>query len=123
MFTLIILEKDGAIREKKVKSFDKLYGICNYRSEEGFEELHTWKKGENSFVLFGKRKGKNNCENKYVLPQPLQQELLYGNLCLIKKVGDEFRSLDMEEWAKFLETTEEEIKPEEKELKKEEYEY
>jgi len=120
MFSLLLIEKDGTLREKKVKSFDKLYGVCNYRNEEGFEELHQWKKGNQSYLLYGKRKGKNNCENKYVLPSPLQQELLYGNLCLVKK-ADELESLTLEEWSQFLETTVE-TKSEEKELKKEEYE-
>jgi hypothetical protein len=120
MYSLLLIEKDGTVREKKVKSFDKLYGVCNYRNEEGFEEIHEWKKGPQSYVLYGKRKGKNNCENTYVLPQPLHQELLYGNLCLLKRVN-ELESLTLEEWNKFLETTVE-TKPEEKELKKEEYE-
>jgi len=120
MFSLLLIEKDGTVREKKVKSFDKLYGVCNYRNEDGFEEIHQWKKGPQTFVLFGKRKGKNNCENKYVLPQPLHQELLYGNLCVLKK-NDELQSLTLEEWTQFLETTIE-TKSEEKELKKEEYE-
>jgi hypothetical protein len=120
MFSLLLIEKDGTVREKKVKSFDKLYGVCNYRNEEGFEEIHQWKKGPQSYVLYAKRKGKNNCENKYVLPQPLHQELLYGNMCLVKKI-DELESLTLEEWTNFLESTIE-TKHEEKELKKEEYE-
>ena len=121
MFSLLMIEKDGMIKEKKVKSFDKLYGVCNYRNEDGFEVIHQWNKGPNSYLLYGKRKGKNNYENKYSLPHPLQQEVFYGNLCLLKKMGDELQSLSLEEWTKFLETTEE-TKPEEKELKKEEYE-
>ena len=121
MFTLLLLEKAGAIYEKNVKSLDKLYGLCNYRNEDGFEELCTWKKGSNTYVLFGKRKGKNNCENKCVLPPPVQ-EVFYGNLCLLKRTGDELGSLTLEEWNKFLDTAEEEPKAEEKELKKEEYE-
>lgn len=122
MFSLLVFEKTGSVSEKKVKSFDKLYGLCNYRNEEGFEELHEWKKGTSLYVLYGKRKGKNNCENKCILPQPLQNEVFYGNMCLLKKVGTELASVTMEEWTKFLDTTEEETKPEEKELKKEEYE-
>jgi len=120
MFSLLMIEKDGTVREKKVKSFDKLYGVCNYRNEDGFELIHSWKKGDNCYVLYGKRKGKNMCENKYVFPQPLQQEVLYGNLCLLKK-GEDLQSLTLEEWTTFLESTEE-TKTEDKELKKEEYE-
>jgi hypothetical protein len=121
MFSLLLLEKSGSIYEKKVKSLDKLYGLCNYRNEDGFEELYTWAKGTQCFVLFGKRKGKNNCENKCILPPPVQ-EVFYGNLCILKKTENGLESLTMEEWTKFLDTKEEETKPEEKELKKEEYE-
>ena len=120
MFSLLMIEKDGMVREKKVKSFDKLYGVCNYRNEDGFELIHLWKKGGNGYVLDGKRKGKNMCENKYSFPQPIQ-EVLYGNLCLLKKVDEELQSLTLEEWNSFLESTEE-TKTEDKELKKEEYE-
>ena len=102
---------------------DKLYGLCNYRSEEGFELLYEWKKLNQSFLLYGKRKGKQNGENKSVLPYPLQEGGFYGTLCLIKRVDGSDHSLTVEEWTQFTESLhQEESKPDEKELKKEEYE-
>lgn len=122
-FSLLVLEKSGTLHEKNVKNLDRLYTLCNYRSEEGFEELHSWNQPNNStFYLYGKRKGKNNYENSCVLPQPIHQETFYGNLCIVKKVGELPQSLTINEWNKFLENKEEELKPELKELKKEEYE-
>jgi len=123
MFSLILLEKNGTLCQKKVKSFDRLFGICNYRSEDGFELLHEWKKLNQSFLLYGKRKGKNNGENKSILPSPLTEGVFYGTLCVVKKVDGLEQSLLVEEWTQFIESFHtEETKPDEKELKKEEYE-
>jgi len=122
MYSLLLLEKTGTITLKKVKNFDRLFGLCNYRSEEGFELLHEWKKGNQSYLLYGKRKGKNNCENKTVLPYPLEG-VFYGTLCLVKKMDDMEQSLTIEEWNQYNDSVEkEDAKPDEKELKKEEYE-
>jgi hypothetical protein len=123
MYSLILLEKAGTICEKKVKSFDKLYGLCNYRSEEGFELLHEWTKLNHIFMLYGKKKGKQNGENKTVLPFPLNETRFYGTLCLIKKIDGIENSLTIEEWKQFTESFQkEEAKSDDKELKKEEYE-
>lgn len=131
LLTVLILEKSGECYEKKVKGIDRLYSVCNYRNEEGFEELHTWIQSPGTatitmstpiFVLYGKRKGKNNYENKCILPQPMHQELFYGNLCVVKKVGQTPVSLTQEEWSRILENEKEDLKPELKELKKEDYE-
>jgi len=122
MFSLLVLEKSGMVTEKKVKSFERLYGICNYRNEEGFELLYEWKKLNISYLLYGKRKGKQTGENKSVLPFPLSEEVFYGTLCLVKKTEEE-TSLTLEEWNQFRDSLqEEESKPDEKELKKEAYE-
>lgn len=122
MFSLILLEKKGTLTQKNVKSFDRLFGLCNYRSEEGFELLHEWKKLNQSYLLYGKRKGKNNGENKTELPSPLQEHSFYGTMCLVKKVEGMEESLTIEEWTQFTESLHEEITVDEKELKKEEYE-
>jgi len=123
MFSLILLEKTGTLQPKKVKSFDRLFGLCNYRSEEGFEMLYEWKKNNHSYLLYGKRKGKNNGENKAVLPPPLQDTVFYGTLCLVKKIDDIEESLTIEEWSQFTNSLQQEdMKAEEKELKKEDYE-
>lgn len=119
-FTVLLIEKSGEVNEKEVKGIDRLYSVCNYRNEEGFEELHSWKHMDHAYILYGKRKGKNNYENKGIFPPPIQQELFYGNLCLVKKIGEEPFSVTVEEWNQFIESKE--TKLECKELKKEEYE-
>jgi len=121
-FTLLVIDKSGEVQEKQIqiKGVDRLYSVCNYRNEDGFEELHSWRQSSYTLRLYGKRKGKTNYENKGVFPQPIHQELFYGNLCLMKKCGEDPQSITVEEWNQFIESKE--TKVECKELKKEEYE-
>lgn len=92
MTSIIIIDKNSSLSEKKVKTIDKLYSSCNYRTNKDFELLHTW---NNAYELYGKKSGKTNSENKYKFP--LIDETYYGNLCIIKKG----HSLTLEEWNKF----------------------
>ncbi len=122
LFTLLLIDKSGEVQEKQiqVKGLERLYSVCHYRNEEGFEELHAWKQTTYSLHLYGKRKGKNHYENKGTFPQPIQQELYYGTLCLVKKSGEDPLSITVDEWNQFIESKE--TKVDCKELKKEEYE-
>jgi hypothetical protein len=120
--TILMIEKDGNITEKKVKSIDKLYSICNYRNNNNFELLHTWK-NDCDYELYGKRKGKSACENKVVLPSPIHEEQFYGTLCILKKVNNNFVNITLNEWKNIkVVDVEEKFVPDEKELIKEEYE-
>ena len=120
--TILMIEKDGNITEKKVKSIEKLYSVCNYRNNNNFELLHTWK-NDCDYELYGKRKGKTICENSVVLPSPLHEEKFYGTLCILKKVNGHIANLSCSEWKNIkVVDIEEKIVPDEKELIKEEYE-
>jgi hypothetical protein len=79
-FTVLLIDKSGEVHEKEIRGVERLYSVCNYRNEDGYEELHTWKQIDYTYTLYGKRKGKNNYENKGTFPPPIQQELFYGNL-------------------------------------------
>ena len=121
--TILMIEKDGSITEKKIKTVEKLYSICNYRNNNNFELLYTWR---NDFIyeLYGKRKGKAVCENKAFLPDPLKEEQFFGTLCILKRVNNQPANLTLNEWEtiKLDVVLEETIPPDEKELIKEEYE-
>ena len=121
--TILIIEKDGTIAEKKIKSVEKLYSICNYRNNNNFELLYTWR-NDYTYELYGKRKGKNACENKVILPSPLNEEQFFGTLCILKRVNGQLSHLTLNEWIniKLDVVLEEIITPDEKELTKEEYE-
>ena len=89
MVKVIIIDKTG--KNKKVtdiKNFDveKLYKKCNLRKKDNFEKRHTWKmKGTNFYIsIYTKDAGRANSENKYDLPPPIDENLYFGSLLLVK---------------------------------------
>ncbi len=106
MTTLIIIDKNGTINEKKVKTMDKLYSSCGYRTNKDFELLNVW---NDIYELYGKKTGKPIGENNYMFPlinmnsnMNSNKTKYYGNLCIVKKGG----SLTLEEWNIFYNANE-----------------
>jgi hypothetical protein len=91
----ILIEKDGTISEKHIKTLDKLYLVCGYRTNKDFEKLYEWKFDENIYELYGKKNGKKDKENIFKLP--IDSYKYYGSLCVIKKNG----SISLDEWNMF----------------------
>ena len=91
--SIILIEKDGVISEKQIKTLDKLYSICGYRTNKDFEKIHEWKFDENVYELYGKTTGKKDKENNFHLPID-SDKTYYGSLCIVKKNG----SISLDEW-------------------------
>ena len=98
---VILIEKDGEIFEKNVKTLDKLYSICGYRTNKDFEKLYEWEFDKNTYELYGKKTGKKDKENNYVFPKfdtsskiTQDQPTFYGSLCIVKKNS----SITLDEW-------------------------
>jgi hypothetical protein len=96
---IILIEKDGTIIEKNVKiPLDKLYSVCGYRTNKDFEKLSQWNFDSNIYELYGKKNGKKEKENNFVIPQKSittnTKEKYYGTLCIIKNNG----SITLDEW-------------------------
>jgi len=93
------------LTSQNLKNLDHngLYKLCGYKNNNNFNNISTWKL-ENCYVsLFGKDKGRANSENKYDLPPPLDNELYFGKLLLVKHNDEEFNfnelcDLSLEEW-------------------------
>jgi len=93
MTILLIVEKNGNIKETKVKSLQvsELYKKAGFKSEEGFlEPVVSWPRpGIDPFTLdyqiqvFGKTKGRAGQENKYDFPPPIDTTLFFGNVAMI----------------------------------------
>jgi hypothetical protein len=93
MTILLIVEKNGNIKETKVKSLQvsELYKKAGFKSEEGFlEPVVSWPRpGVDPFTLdyqiqvFGKTKGRAGQENKYDFPPPIDTTLFFGNVAMI----------------------------------------
>ena len=55
MISIISIEKNGTLYEKNIKTIDKLYSVCNYRTDKDFEKIHQWTNGNDEYILYGKR--------------------------------------------------------------------
>lgn len=101
MLNLILIKANCDIIEKKVKSFDEnmIYKYCNYRNNNDFKFIHSFTiKNNETYNIYGKINGRANTENKYDLPPPIDNKLLFGTLCIFKKINDEVCDLTMSEW-------------------------
>jgi hypothetical protein len=100
MHSIILVEKNGTISQKQVKTFDKLYTSCNYRNDNNFELLNTWNiTDDTTYELYGKKHKKLNNENLYTFMGI--QTVFYGNLCIVKKNAGSPDSLNIKEWEDF----------------------
>jgi hypothetical protein len=98
MNTALLIEKDGIIKITNIKNQDKLYSICNFRNDTNFEVLYTWKNTLVSYELYGKKKMKGSVKNNYQLPYPIDKEVYYGTLCVVKKINQDIVNMTMEDW-------------------------
>jgi hypothetical protein len=87
---ILLIEKDGNIIEKNVKSLEKMYSLCGYRTNKDFEQLCQW----DTYELYGKKNGKKDKENQYSFHT---NDKYYGTLCIIKKND----SITLDEWKLF----------------------
>jgi len=86
---IILIEKDGTMYEKKIKSLEKLYSCCGYRSNKDFEQLYEWNFDNSTYQLYGKKIGKKDNENNQ-----LPYDTYYGVLCVLKHNGN----ITLDEW-------------------------
>lgn len=100
MTQVIIVNKNSDLNIKKVKNIseDSIHKICLYKTNKDFNKLHTFNDNGFSYELYGKVNGKANTENKYELPPPIDKELYFGTLCILKKKDDNYLNLNIEEW-------------------------
>ena len=108
MVAIIIVEKNGSVKETNVKSIseDELYKKCGYKKPDGFEVRAKWKVSIKKNVnqtfrieMYAKEEGRANSENKYDFPPPVDTKLFFGNCLLINKDGDgEIDDLSNEHW-------------------------
>jgi hypothetical protein len=77
---------------------NNLYFACNYRNNTNFEKLCCW---NNEYELYGKRIGKAGTENTYEFPTPVDAELFFGTLCIIKTKDGVMEPLTIGEWLSF----------------------
>ena len=117
--TIVIVEKGCVLKPYSIKDFneDDLYKKCGFKSKNGFElqkvspsSAYTWKVNMNGTIyfvcLYGKTSGRENNENKYDFPPPVDKTLFFGNCVLLAKQWKEeleYVNLSVDLWTKMYE--------------------
>ena len=111
MVNIVIVEKSGSIVDKVVKKLklDDLYKKCNFRKNDDFQKIHTFKVNSYYVHVYGKDKGKSNQVNKFEYPPPIDTKLFFGNMVLVKSneselYDDNIIDYSATEWNKDYET-------------------
>ena len=99
---IITINKLGELGEynTKIVNNSNLYKICNYRNDNNFELLCSW---NDEYELYGKKVGRSGNENMYEFPPPIDKELYFGTLCIVKKNDgkDGQPQFSIKEWKQF----------------------
>lgn len=79
--------------------------VCDDQVDEDkrlphFGLLWTYKHNNSKYVVYGKVSGRSGMENKYELPPPVDEELYFGTLVIIKLDNENnmILNLDLQEW-------------------------
>merc|ERR1712166_1484393 len=73
----------------KLVSLDEIYKKCGFSNENNFCKRHTWKMENMYYSLYSKNSGNAGNENKFDLPPPIDEELYFGNMVLLKHSDEE----------------------------------
>jgi hypothetical protein len=106
MTTVLIINKDGTIKELKIKTYceESLFKKVGLKSSVDFKLQHTYQillgDDTHSVSVFGKTSGKSICVNKYDFPPPIDKTLFYGSCILVKNciVTNAKYDLNLELW-------------------------
>jgi len=110
MVKIILVNKNASLTEKSVKNFElsTLYKKCSLKSEANFEKRHTWNVDGGFYSVYAKDNGRANSENKYDLPPPVDDELYFNTMAIIKHTETDATNktvtdLIMSDWDKVYE--------------------
>ncbi len=111
MTKYVFVCKNGDIEQKISKSEiddEKIFKLCNYKNSSGFQNLHFYSANntdtKNGYAIYGKKTGRANSENKYEFPPPIDTELYFGSLCILKHEDGKIIDLTTDEWLSVYES-------------------
>ena len=73
----------------------------NFLNTNNILKLHTWIFNNNEYVLYGSDDGKAGNENKYELPPPIDSNLYFNDLYVIKYNNEKILDFSIKEWDDF----------------------
>lgn len=102
MTKVIIVQKNGDLKEQKVNQFSKneLYKKAGLKQSDKFECRAKWTIKNRTVELWAKDSGRANMENKYDFPPPVDSNLYFGNCILVDINGDD---LSEDDWLEMYE--------------------
>ena len=105
MTKIIIIEKNGTIKEKNVKniSCENAYKYCSLKNDNSFSNIHSYQTNGMTYDIYAKDSGRANNENKYELPPPIDNTLYFGTICVLKHNNDDYCDITVDEWTKVYE--------------------
>ena len=89
---VIKINKNG-----KIANIEKT-DINFIKKNKNISKLNTWKYNNYNFVIYGCENGNAGEENKYDLPPPIDCELYFNDLYVIKYKNDKLENLNIEEY-------------------------
>ena len=85
---IVVIKKNGTLCDldwKKNIDLKDIYKKAGFRKENDFAKRNTRKIGDNDFIsVFSKNTGRANTENKYELPPPVDSDLYFGKLIVMR---------------------------------------
>jgi len=86
MRKVVIIGKTGSCSMENAKNItlDSLYKKCKFRKPDDFSKRATWQDGDNWVSVYARDTGRAGGENKYDLPPPVDKELYFGPMMVIR---------------------------------------
>ena len=102
MITVLVVSKDGIIKEREIEEGQLLFKVAGFRNDNGFLVLDIFKIKSNNIeyriYLYGKTKGKSVDINKYPF-YPSSEKKIVGNCLLVyHSIDNSIISLTINEW-------------------------
>ena len=104
MVKIVIVRKDGSLEEESLnETLSSIHKQAGYKTKRNFYDRSSWPWKGNYISVYAKDTGRVNQENKYELPPPVDTELYFNNMILVKHSDmtprqEELLDLTVEEW-------------------------
>tara|TARA_B110000444_G_C18824404_1_gene589546 strand:- start:1478 stop:2077 length:600 start_codon:yes stop_codon:yes gene_type:complete len=85
MVKIIIVDRNGELEEISYEdTISNIHKITGYKTKRNFFDRGSWPWKGHYITLFAKDTGRANQENKYDLPPPLDNDLFFNKMVLVK---------------------------------------
>lgn len=99
MVKVLIVEKNCNIKSTELKTVNvnELYKKCGFRKDKDFKNRKTWNIKNFYISVYAKDSGRAKSENKYEMPPPIDKDLYFGNILIIKHTEEKVNNTNLED--------------------------